>query len=154
MEQAGANSEARFNEVVLGSRVTFGTQADAWLAANENRKDYATVKGAVENWLKPTLKDIPLERVHNGTVKLAVDRMIEGELSPKSVRNYVQVSRKAVVASFQNVETLEPIFQPKWNNKAMGCPVVEAEAQRRPSLEVEQVKPCSNTAKDVPRLLS
>jgi integrase len=145
VEEYGANSEQRFKEVVLGSSVTFGVQADAWLAANNLRSDYETAKGAVENWLNPTLKGVPLENCHNGTMKTAVEKMKAAKnkngsprLSAKTIRNYLQFG-KQIVASFVDPKSLEPIYTPKWSNKAMGVPKLIKSQQRRPSLLPEEV---------------
>jgi hypothetical protein len=69
VQGAGANSEERFNRVVLGE-VSFREQAKAYLreAVTRNRKpirDTTSIEGAFRKWIFPEIGDLPLALVDN-----------------------------------------------------------------------------------------
>ena len=69
VRQAGANSEERFNQVVLGE-VTFREQAKAYLqkAVSRNRKplrNTVSIEGAMRKWIFPAIGEFPLGLVDN-----------------------------------------------------------------------------------------
>jgi len=79
IERSGANSEQRFNRVVLGE-TTFRKQAEFYLhwAVTRDRepiKDASSVKAAFNKWILPAIGDMPLGSVNNITVKPLVDKM-------------------------------------------------------------------------------
>jgi hypothetical protein len=79
VQDAGANSEERFNQVVLGE-LTFRQQAKAYLqtATTRNRKplrDTVSIEGAFNKWIYPTIGDLPLRLVDNLAVKPLVEKM-------------------------------------------------------------------------------
>jgi hypothetical protein len=58
VEKSGANSEVRFNRVVLGEGVTFREQAKIYLqeATSQNREpiqDPTSIQGAIRKWINP-----------------------------------------------------------------------------------------------------
>src|SRR5215469_11182655 len=73
VREAGANSEERFNRIVLGE-VTFREREEAYLqeAVSRNRKpirNTASIEGAMSKWILPVVGDMPLALVDNLAVK-------------------------------------------------------------------------------------
>ena len=93
MSDLGANSEERFNEVVLGAsqggQPTFGEQSAAYLHMLETRTHparRATIIGygsALDNWILPLLGKLPLGRINNGELKRFVRRVTANGLLPR-----------------------------------------------------------------------
>lgn len=141
VEKSGANSEERFNRVVLG-RVTFRTQAKAYLHWIQNRdrrriKDPRSVEGALNKWILPAIGDLLLSDVHNLSVKPLVDKM-KRSLSARTVNKYVQYIGQ-VVASLRDGRTGESVHRRQWNSAVMDLPVVRVKNQRRPTLRVDAI---------------
>lgn len=141
VEKSGANSEERFNRVVLGE-VTFRSQAQAFLHWIQNRdrqpiKNTSSIEAALNKWILPGIGDLPLSNVHNLTVKPLVDKM-KRSLSARTVNKYVEYIAQ-VVASLKDGRTGEPIHHRQWNSSVMDLPVVSAKKQRRPTLKLDAV---------------
>jgi integrase len=142
VERSGANSEERFNRVVLGE-ASFRDQTKAylrWAGTRDRRpiKDFSSIEAALNKWILPAIGDMPLANVNNITVKPLVDTMKKAKLSAKTVNEYVKYV-KQVVASLRNGETGEPIHQRKWDNAVMDVPVVNRKQQRRPTLKANAI---------------
>ena len=139
---SGANSEERFNKVVLGEGITFRQQAKVYLeeATTRNREpiqDPTTVKGALRKWILPEIGDMILSQVDNVTVKPLVTKMVRGKLGPETIRKYMQfVQQVAASKRFPNGEEMYPR---KWKPEVMDLPVVVSSEQRRPSQKVEGI---------------
>jgi hypothetical protein len=78
---SGANSEDRFNRVVLGEGLTFREQAKIYLqeATTRNRKpieDPTSIQGALRKWINPEIGDLPLRMVDNLSLKPLVKKMV------------------------------------------------------------------------------
>jgi hypothetical protein len=90
VERSGANSEQRFNRVVLGE-TTFREQARVylqWVVTRDREpiKDVASIKAAFNKWILPAISDMPLGNVNNITIKPLVDKMKESKsLSARTV---------------------------------------------------------------------
>jgi len=100
VEKAGANSEERFNQVVLGE-VTFKEQAKAYLqkAVSRNRRplrDTVSIEGAMRKWIYPAIGDLPLRLVDNLSVKLLVEKMCASGLKPRTVNKYAEYIKQVV----------------------------------------------------------
>jgi len=142
VERSGANSEERFNRIVLGE-ANFRDQTKAYLrrAGTRDRrpiKDLSSIEAALNKWILPAIGDMPLGNVNNITVKPLVDTMKKAKLSAKTVNEYVKYV-KQVVGSLRNGETGEPIHQRKWDNAVMDVPVVNRKQQRRPTLKANAI---------------
>jgi integrase len=143
VERSGANSEERFNRVVLGE-VNFRDQAKIYLrwAGSRDRepiKNLSSIDAALNKWILPAIGDLPLANVNNVTVKgLLVDKMKKSNLSARTINKYVEYV-KQVVASLKDGETGEPIHKRQWNNAVMDLQVVIQKEQRRPSLKANAV---------------
>jgi integrase len=139
----GANSVEYFNEVMaveLG--LTFRQQTEKWLHQCMVRKRKPIKPATVRGWesyiamhLNPIMGDIPLANVNNSALKLLVTKLTAKGLSPKSIRNVVQVMT-AVVASAVN-EDGEAIYPRKWNYEFADLPAVGN--QRTPTFSGQNV---------------
>jgi hypothetical protein len=137
VEQSGANSESRFNQVVVGD-VTFREQAENYLKSAVSRKrnplrDTVSVDGALSKWVYPAIGDLPLGQVDNVTLKPLVEKM-SASLSARTVNKYVEYI-KQVVKSLK----AEPVFNRTWDAETMDLPVVEYSEQKRPSLKATTI---------------
>jgi integrase len=143
VERSGANSEQRFNRVVLGE-TTFREQARVYLqwAVTRDRepiKDAASIKAAFNKWILPAISDMPLGNVNNITVKPLVDKMKKSKsLSARTINKYVEYI-KQVVASLKDGQTGEPIHKRRWDSSVMDLPLVNRKEQRRPSLKTSAI---------------
>jgi integrase len=140
VQNAGANSEERFNRVVLGE-VTFREQAKLYLQIAVSRKrnplrDTVSVEGAMNKWIYPAIGDLPLAYVDNLTLKPLVERM-SASLSPRTVNKYVEYI-KQVVDSLK-APNGEPVHKRTWDAETMDLPVVEYSEQKRPSLKASTI---------------
>jgi len=141
VEKSGANSEERFNRVVLG-QVTFRIQAKAYLDWVQNRdrrriKDPRSIEGGLNKWILPEIGDLLLSDVHNLSVKPLVDKM-KKSLSATTVKRYCQYIAQ-IVASLRDGRTGEPIHHRQWNSSVMDLPVVRPKNQRRPTLRLDAI---------------
>ncbi|OLD61997.1 MAG: hypothetical protein AUI53_03350 [Acidobacteria bacterium 13_1_40CM_2_60_7] len=141
VEKSGANSEQRFNRVVLGE-VSFRDQAKTYVrwATTRDRepiKDSSSIEVALNKWILPAIGDSPLGNVHNITVKPLVTKMKQS-LSARTVNKYVEYIEQ-VVASLKDGKTGEPVHPRKWDPKEMDLPVIKSKEQRRPALNLNAV---------------
>lgn len=141
VEKSGANSEERFNRVVLGE-VTLRDQAKAyvhWVQTRDRQriKDTSSLEAALNKWILPELGDLPLRDVHNLTVRPLVDKM-KKTLSARTVNKYVEYIGQ-VVASLKDGRTGEPIQHRKWDSSVMDLPIVSAKKQCRPTLKLDAI---------------
>jgi integrase len=141
VQEAGANSEERFNRVVLGE-VTFRDQAKAYLqeAVIRNRKpirDTTSIQGALRKWIFPVIGDLPLVLVDNLAVKPLVKKMCAGGLKARTVNKYVEYT-KQVVKSLK-ARNGEPVHKRTWDAETMDLPVVKYREQKRPALKAKAV---------------
>lgn len=141
VEKSGANSEDRFNRVVLGE-TTFRDQAKTYLRWVQTRdrepiKDTSSIEAALNKWILPEIGDVPLGNVHNITVKPLVDKM-KRSLSARTVNKYVEYVEQ-IVASLKDGRTGEPIHPRKWDTSVMDLPVVNPKRQSRPALRLDAI---------------
>jgi integrase len=141
VEKSGANSEERFNHVVLGE-TTFRDEAKVyvhWVQTRDRKpiKDASSIEAALNKWILPQIGDLPLADVHNLTVKPLVDKM-KKSLSARTVNKYVEYIGQ-IVASLKDGRTGEPIHRRKWDRSVMDLPIVNPKRQRRPALRLDAV---------------
>jgi integrase len=141
VHDAGANSEERFNRVVLGE-ATFREQAKTYLrnAVSRNRRplrDTLTIEGAMRKWIFPAIGDFPLSLVDNLSVQPLVAKMCAGGLAPRTVNKYVEYI-KQVVKSLK-ARNGEPIHKRAWDAETLDLPIVEFGEQKRPSLRAKSI---------------
>ncbi|MFY9527379.1 MAG: tyrosine-type recombinase/integrase [Candidatus Acidiferrales bacterium] len=141
----GANSEEHFNKVVaIETGQTFCEQAKKWLHQCVTRKrkpiKLATIRGwesHLNKWLNPLIGDTPLVNVNNSTLKKVVTHLSEGGLSPKSIRNIVQMVTMVMASAVS--EDGEEIYPRKWNYEFADMPVVDKQHQHTPTFSGENV---------------
>jgi integrase len=141
VQDAGANSEERFNQVVLGE-LTFRQQAKAYLqtATTRNRKplrDTVSIEGAFNKWIYPAIGDLPLRLVDNLAIKPLVEKMHGSKLSARTVNKYVEYIKQVVKS--QKAPNGEPVHKRTWDAETMDLPVVEHSEQKRPSLKAKAI---------------
>ena len=141
VEKSGANSEQRFNRVVLGE-ISFGDQAKTYVrwATTRDRepiRDGSSIEAALNKWILPAVGDLSLGNVHNITVKPLVTKM-KKSLSARTVNKYVEYIEQ-VVASLKDGKTGEPVHPRKWDAQEMDLPVIKSKEQRRPALKLNAV---------------
>jgi integrase len=141
VEKSGANSEQRFNRIVLGE-VSFRDQAKTYVrwATTRDRepiRDSSSIDAALNKWILPAVGDLPLGNVHNITVKPLVTKM-KKSLSARTVNKYVEYIEQ-VVASLKDGKAGEPVHPRKWDAKEMDLPVIKSKEQRRPALKLNAV---------------
>jgi integrase len=141
VEKSGANSEQRFNRVVLGE-VSFRDQAKTYVrwATTRDRepvRDSSSIEAALNKWILPAIGNLPLGNVHNITVKPLVTKM-KKSLSARTVNKYVEYIEQ-VIASLKDGKTGEPVHPRKWDAKEMDLPVIKSKEQRRPALKLNAV---------------
>jgi integrase len=141
VQKAGANSEERFNQVVLGA-VTFREQAQSYLrrAVSRNRKplrNTVSIEGAMRKWIYPAIGDLPLGLVDNLAVKPLVQKMCASGLKARTVNKYVEYV-KQVVKSLK-ARNGEPVYNRVWDSETIDLPIVEYTEQKRPSLKVKAI---------------
>ena len=158
---SGADTVEHFEKVVRSNHgVTFREQAATWLNQIKTRKRRPVAPSTVENWeshleqwINPSIGDMPLDTVNNLAMKNLVAKMAaSGKLAPKSIANYAQVV-KMVVASAIN-EQGEELFPRKWNHEFIDMPVVKKQDQKQPAYTGDVVtKILAHTKKDKYRTL-
>ncbi len=141
VQNAGANSEERFNRVVLGE-VTFREQAKIYLKTAVSRKrnplrDTVSIEGAMNKWIYPAIGDLPLAYVDNLALQPLVEKMSAASLSPRTVNKYVEYV-KQVVKSLK-APNGEPIHKRTWDAETMDLPIVNHLEQKRPSLKAKAI---------------
>jgi len=91
--------------------------------------------GYLAKWLNPSIGDVSLMDVKNGVLKGIVEKLSTAGLSPKSVRNVVQVV--TMVKSSAVDEDGNEIYAYKWNFEFAQVPLVEN--QRTPMFTGEEI---------------
>jgi integrase len=121
---------------------TFKEQSEIWLQRCETRQRRPIKPATLKNWkshlrvhILPRLQNVLLPDVTNKVVK---DFVATLKLSPKSIRNVVQVI-KMVKASAIDDDGNE-LYPTKWNHDFIDMPQVNPRAQRQPSFTAEQIE--------------
>jgi integrase len=141
VEKSGANSDQRFNRVVLGE-VSFRDQAKTYVrwATTRDRepvRDSSRIEAALNKWILPAIGDLPLGNIHNIIVKPLVTKM-KKSLSARTVNKYVEYIEQ-VVASLKDGKTGEPVYPRRWDAKEMDLAVIKSKEQRRPAFNLNAV---------------
>jgi len=139
---SGANSEERFNRVVLGEGVSFREQAKIYLqeASTRNRRpirNTTSIEGAMNKWINPMIGDMTLSMIDNVTLKPVVKKLVESGLAPETIRKYVEYVKRVV--SSKLAPNGEPLYPRVWNPTVMDLPLVVYSKQKRPALKAEGV---------------
>lgn len=112
----------------------FSSQADTWLQQLSTRKrgsvkpaSLATFKWSVKR-LNALLGSTDLADVHNGTARAIVEQFVREDLSPATI-NLLLTVLKAIVASYVNPVTGEPIYQRVWRSEHIDAPQITHQDQ-------------------------
>jgi len=143
IQASGADTEEHFNHVQsVNLGTTFRAQARWWLEHMQTRTRKPimpnTASGwqqVLDNWLNPSIGDVPLAEVGNRTLKEVVAKMVREGLSAKSINNYIQVL-KMVVASAVD-EDGDELYPKRWNHDFADVPLIEG--QHTPEFTGEEV---------------
>jgi len=116
---------------MIGSEVCFKEAAEAWIksATTRSRKrmrltSVPTLESALRLYIYPVLGSLPLSEVHNGSLKLCVDKMKAAGLSSATQNGYCNIV-KSVMKSIINPVTGEPVHARHWNSTFLDLAVVE-----------------------------
>jgi integrase len=117
--------------------ITFGQQAEKWLAHMKTRRSKPVAPSTIESWRNsldawtlPNLGSLPLALVGNKALRELVDKMVTAKLAPMTIRNYTLVVKK-VVASAVNDEG-DQLYPRTWNKDTIDMPKVVPSAQNTP----------------------
>jgi integrase len=154
--ESGADTEHHFRKVeAINLGVTFRQQA-TWFLEHVKKRKRKPIKPATATswkshltWINPLLGDMPLASVNNLALKELVCKMAEAGFTPKTMRNYLQVT-KMVVASAVNEEG-DQIYPRKWNHEFIDLPQVTD--QRTPTFTAEEVTKIVSAAEGQFRVL-
>ena len=144
IQASGADSPEYLKEVVRqDTGITFREQSKKWLEHSQTRRrkpigesHAATIQGALDKWILPTIGEIPLAAVDNLSVRPMVDKMAAA-LSPRTVNMYMEFVKQVVVSL--TTPNGEPIHSRKWNAEIMDLPIVKRLKQKRPSLKASAI---------------
>jgi integrase len=142
LNREGANSQERFNRIVLNEGLTFREQGKIYLqeATSRNRRpiqDATSIIGALNKWILPTIGDLPLSAVDNLSLKPLVKKMVAAGLSPRTCEKYCLYAKQIVDSKL--APNGEPLYPRKWNNDVIDLPVVVYSKQKRPALKVDGI---------------
>jgi len=137
---AGVNSTEQMKQNILG--LTFRQQAEEFLEQSRTRKrkpisnnTYHTWRSCFDKWLLPNIGSMLLQDVNNKSVKQLVVKMVDAELAPKSIENYVGLVKLVVASAID--ENGEEIYPRKWNHDFIDLP--EVDEQNTPTVTAEQL---------------
>jgi integrase len=139
-----------------GCTLTFGEQAEKFIAKGTNRKrnpmrfntlrTYAT---QIKMHLLPLLGSKLLEDVGNKAVKNAIEKLEEKKLSPATISLNLNII-KQIVASATDEEG-EQLFPRKWNSEHIDAPAVED--QKRPTISITALQGALAKAEPIDKAL-
>jgi hypothetical protein len=90
----------------------------------------------LNNWINPNIADVPLSEVNNAVMKSLVAKMVEGDLSAKTIDTYSQAVKMVVTSAVSAVnDEGEEIYPRKWNHEFIDLPLVQRKSKTlQPSL--------------------
>jgi integrase len=105
----------------------------------------------VNNWVIPVIGHWPICDVNNSVLKILGAKMMDYDLSAKTIHNYLQVP-KMVVASVVDNDGNQ-VYPRKWNHAFMDIPLVEKLKQNTPTFSAEVMTGVANWRKPRERML-
>src|SRR5580692_750439 len=141
IQASGADSEEHFKEVVTSSPgLTFREQSETWLENSLTRRrkpirqtSVVTIQGALDKWILPEIGDLPLsETAKYPVMKALVAKMNAANLSPQTVNSYFRMAA-SVVESVEDADG-SPLYPRKWDPEKLDLPIVDANEQKRPTV--------------------
>ena len=159
--ERGADTVEHFNRVVEQQNkdcVTLAQQSLIWINGLRSRKrkplSDSTIddwQRVVNNWVIPVIGDWPIFDVNNGVLKILGAKMMDYDLSAKTIENYLQVP-KMVVASVVDRDGNQ-VYPRKWNHEFMDIPLVEKSKQNTPTFSAAVMTGLANWKKPRERML-
>jgi integrase len=151
IEREGINNKSSFM-ANTSPATTFREQAEKWIAGLPTRRRKpvkpATIFGwrhALDKWILPTIGDMPLGEVSNAALKMMIETMAAGGLSPKTIVSYSLVVKMVVASAVDS--NGDEIYPRKWNHDFVGMPIVQKEKQPRPTFTEAEVTEIIASAK-------
>ena len=143
VERSGANSEERFNKVVLGTRFFVSVQESGLRKSDRRFGAYRettvpTISYALDKHVYPVIGDLALSQVNNKTCKPLVAAMFDSGLSVCSVNNYMKLVLQ-IVRSLRDAESGLPIHNLKWNREYLDLPKINRDEQNVLAFDAEQI---------------
>ncbi|MGI0134316.1 MAG: tyrosine-type recombinase/integrase, partial [Candidatus Micrarchaeaceae archaeon] len=136
--------------------ITFKDRSDAWLQELSTRKRGAvkpaslvTFKSCVKR-LNTIIGMTDLAEIHNGVARLIVEQLVQEQLAPATI-NLLLMVLKAVVASYVNPVTGEPVYPRVWKSSFIDAPRIEK--QEQPIYTRAEIEAMLKTADDRARVL-
>jgi integrase len=133
--------------------LTFRQQSDTWLRSVRKRDVAPSTlrdwEGCVNAWLVPTtingtpFGDLPLSAIKRTVAQELIDKMVAGDLSPKTISNYFQVVRM-VFSSCVDEDGMET-YPRNWRKMGLVIPKVNRRKQRRPCFTKEVMNHLANS---------
>jgi integrase len=160
---SGADTEQHFKRVVEQQKpgVTFREQAAWWLNQMRNRKRSPVAPSTIEwwescleNWLNPSIGDVPLAAVNNTCLKKLVEQMVARGLWPKTIESYTQVVKQVVASAVaEDGGEVKELYPRKWDHDFIDLPVVKRKQQNTPSFTKEIISGLTRWRKERERML-
>ena len=126
---------------------TFRQQSDVWLRSMRKRyiapstlRDW---ESCLSTWLLPTIGDLPLATIKRTVTQELIDKMVVGDLSPKSISNYFAVV-KMVFTSCVDEDGVE-MHPRNWRRMSLVIPQVNKRQQRRPCFTKDVMNHLANS---------
>ena len=140
IQAAGVNTTEQIRQTTQCA--TFAQQAERFLEQARTRRrkpispaTYDGWRNCLDAWLIPNIGEAMLRDVNNGTLKALVTKMVNADLSAKTINSYAGLVKLIVASAVdQNGEQLYPR---KWNHDFIEMPLITN--QHRPTFISEQV---------------
>jgi integrase len=161
IEASGANKPEALRESIASvCGLTFRQQSDTWLRSVRKRDVAPSTlndwEGCLKTWLLPTtingtpFGDLPLSAIKRTVTQELIDKMVVGELSPKTTSNYFQVVR--MVFSSCVDEDGQELHARNWKRMGLILPKVNKKEQRRPCFTKEVMNHLANSTTIKPQI--
>jgi integrase len=155
IEASGADKPETLQASIASvSGTTFRQQSNVWLRSMRKRdiapstlRDWESCLSA---WLLPTIGDLPLATTKRTVTQELIDKMVAGDLSPKSISNYFAVV-KMVFASAVDEDGQE-MHPRNWRKMSLVIPKVNKRQQRRPCFTKEVMNKLANSRTIKPKM--
>jgi Site-specific recombinase XerD len=140
--------------LVSVSTTTFRQQSETWLRAVRKRdvapSTLSDWERCLDTWILPTIGDLPLAAIKRTVTQELIDKMVAGNLSPKSIANYFAVV-KMVFASAVDEDGQE-MHPRNWRKMSLVIPQVNKRQQRRPCFTKDVMNHLANSTAIKPQI--
>jgi integrase len=154
IEASGADkAETLQASIVSVCGTTFRQQSETWLRGVEKRdvapSTFRDSECCLNAWILPTsingtpFGDLPLAVIKRTVAQELIDKMVAGDLSPKTISNYFQVVR--MVFSSCVDEDGQELYPRNWRRMGLVIPKVNRRKQRRPCFTKDVMNHLANS---------